>query len=927
MAVDRRSLLRAMGASLALGGLAGCSSEADEKALPYVEVPEGETPGIARWYATAVPFGGYAQPVFGKTYSGRPVKLEGNARHPASRGAIDSFAQAALLDLYDPARSQSPRFMGRAAAWADWDRMAFDLAQKLSREGGRGLRLLTGRVTSPTLLRQLGEIAARWPGMRWHMHEPVDESLFHDAARLVFGRPLDRHLHLERAEVVVSLDDDLLGPGPRQTLQARAWSDRRIAAQNGEGESFLFVAEPTPTLTGISAGRRLIAARHRVPALLKALAAAFDPGIVAADLTPSEEGWVTEAARRLGESRGKSLVTVGMQHAPETQAFALLLNERLGNLGATLGFTSPVAALAPDGARSLEVLAADMQAGQVSALLMLDCNPVLTAPADLGFTDAMERVALRLHAGRHFDETAERCHWHVPLSHALESWSDLRAPDGTVSIVQPLVRPFWSVRSAHTILENLQGGSGTDRDIVRRTWQVDWGLDLDGNWNSALLAGLVANSAERPIVPPLRRPDLALPDETASGPTLLFRPDPTVWDGRFAQNAWLQELPEPISKISWGNAVLVSSALARERGWKNGDEVKLSAGEAFALGPVWIVPGQERNTVVATLGYGRKGGIAADLGFDAYALRLSGSLWMRGAVRLEATGKQSVVATTQPSHGMDGFDFVRAVPRADLPTLEPLKTAQPSFYPAPEWSSPSWGMSIDLDLCIGCNACVTACQAENNIPVVGKELVAQGREMHWLRVDHYTQGAVDDPAMFFQPVPCMHCEEAPCEMGCPVNAAVHSYDGLNLQVYNRCIGTRTCSSYCPYKVRRFNWFDFTESDPESVQAMRNPEVTVRQRGVMEKCTYCVQRIEGARIQAKKERRQIRDGEVVTACQGACPTSAIVFGNVLDPNAAVARRKAAPRDYALLEEANTRPRTTYLARITEDAAPHAPKAQG
>ncbi len=559
----------------------------------------------------------------------------------------------------------------------------------------------------------------------------------------------------------------------------------------------------------------------------------------------------------------------------------------------------------------------------MSTVAILGCDPVATAPSDLAFAEAMDRIELRIHAGLHIDATTERCHWHLPWQHELESWTDLRAVDGMVSIVQPLVKPFWSVRSIHTVLENLGGrltGVG-DQEVVRKTWLPDWGIDFDANWKTALLDGFMAGSAPRPNVPPVVSRVIELGDmqEQGGGLTLLIRPDPTIFDGRFSENAWLQELPKPITKICWGNAVLVSPALAAERQWTNGDVVRVSAGAAGVEGSIWIVPGQARDTVVVHLGYGKQSGLADGLGFDAYRLRRADALWQIAGITLDATGEKQTVATTQPQHAMDGFDFVRKVQRAELATLEPLKKEQPSFYPDLEASSPSWGMAIDLDLCIGCNACVTACQSENNIPVVGKDLVAQGREMHWLRIDHYYEGDPDDPDMAFQPVPCMHCEQAPCEMGCPVNATVHSTDGLNLQVYNRCIGTRTCSSYCPYKVRRFNWFDFTQGDAESVKAMRNPEVTVRQRGVMEKCTYCIQRIEGARIQAKKEGREIAEGEVVTACQAACPTTAITFGNVMDKQSAVSRRKAEARDYALLEEVNTRPRTTYLARILDDEA--------
>jgi molybdopterin-containing oxidoreductase family iron-sulfur binding subunit len=416
--------------------------------------------------------------------------------------------------------------------------------------------------------------------------------------------------------------------------------------------------------------------------------------------------------------------------------------------------------------------------------------------------------------------------------------------------------------------------------------------------------------------------DIALPAVSESkGLDVVLRPDPTVWDGCFANNAWLQELPKPLTKVTWGNVVMIAPQLAKERQLKNGDVVEIVVGRRAVVGPVWVMPGQDARTLTLFLGYGRKdeNGLASGLGYDAYALRGRDHPWHLTGASLTATGKTTVIATTQTSQAMDGFDFVRIIGKAEAANPSHLAKPQPSFYPDRKWSSPSWGMSIDLDLCIGCNACIIACDAENTIPVVGKDLVAQGRQMHWLRVDQYYEGDPAAPKIYSQPVPCMHCEQAPCEMGCPVNASVHSSDGLNLQVYNRCIGTRTCSAYCPYKVRRFNWFDYTGADPQSIQAMRNPDVTVRNRGVMEKCTYCVQRIREARIQADIETRPIHDGEVVTACQQACPTKAIIFGDITDSSSEVAHRKASARNYSLLEEVNTRPRTTYLAKIDENDA--------
>jgi molybdopterin-containing oxidoreductase family iron-sulfur binding subunit len=920
-AVGRRAVLKAMTASLAAAGLSACSAQADRRALPYVDAPDTVRSEAAKFYATSVVFAGYAQPVLGETHTGRPTKLEGNPQHPASRGATDAFTQAALLGLYDPERSRTPRHMGRPADWAAFDAAMTANAQALDRRGGAGFRLLTGRQTSPTFARQLAAMQQRWPQARWHVFEPVGDELRREALQLAFGRDLDVHLRLDRAEVTVSLDDDLLGPGPRQARQARLWAARRQAFQRGQGGARLLVAEPAPSLTGVMAAERLIAAHGRVPVLAQAIAARVGAGVAEPPLSPREAQWADAAASALLAARGRGLLTVGAHHAPEAQALAFLANARLGNLGRTLVLTEPLALSPPDGTRSFQALVGDMAAGQVDTLAVLDANPAYAAPPDLGFAQALQRVRLRVHAGLHADETAALAHWHAPLLHDLESWTDARSADGLACIVQPLVRPLFGGRSRHAVLQALQGDlGGDDHALVTETWRAAWGEAFEARWARALWLGFVEGSASPELTVEPAAAASPPPPQPDSGLTVLFRPDPSLWDGRFANNAWLQELPKPLSKLTWDNAIGVSPTLAREQGLANGDVVRLSVGGRSVEGPAWITPGQERGTVTLFLGYGRRlpGQLGDRLGYDAGRVRVGGA-WALTAARLDKTGRRMKLATTQPYTALKGFDFVRRVPAAQAAAVRegpPSAETEPTLYPKKTYDRPSWGMSVDTDLCIGCNACVTACDAENNIPMVGKDQVARGREMHWLRIDLYHEGPPEEPASTFQPVPCMHCEQAPCEMGCPVNATVHSPDGLNLQVYNRCIGTRTCSSFCPYKVRHFNWFDFTGNDPPELQAARNPDVTVRSRGVMEKCTYCIQRISEARIHAKIEGRPIRDGEVKTACQQACPTDAIVFGDILDPDSVVRRRKALARDYTLLEEVNTRPRTTYLARIDE-----------
>ena len=923
---SRREALKVMGASLALAGVAGCDGVPDERALPYVKAPEFALPGQARHYATSVTMGGFAQPVLGETHEGRPTKLEGNPHHPASRGATDAFTQAAILGLYDPDRSQTPRERGRPTDWQAFEAAAISAAAQAKAVDGEGFRILIGRSTSPTLARQLAAMRAAMPKARWHEFEPVDASGY-EASRIAFGRPLEQHFRLDEAEATVCLDADILGPGPRQVLHARQWSARRAGFQNGVGECSLLVAEASPSLTGVTAERRLIAEPHRTEALAAAIAFALDAGGEGnIPLSDEETGFVRAAATALLRRRGRSLFIVGPTQPASVQAIALRVNQRLGNIGRTVQFTEALAVLPPEG-DSLAALTRDMAAGRVATLAILGANPVYSAPADIPFAAALARVGTVVHAGLHYDETAAQAHWHAPLLHDLEMWSDGRAVDGHAGILQPLVRPFFGGRSPHRLLQILLGDLDTSGyEMVRETWrETASGGDFEEAWSAALLQGYVKDSAPAPLSPVaelLENSSAPQRQAVAAGAplTVEFRPDASVWDGRFANNAWLQELPRPLSKLVWDNVIQISPALAREQGLSDGDIAEIRLGGRTIDGPVSVVPGQAARTLTLTLGYGRTaaGQVQEKVGFDVYPLRTSGMAAFAEGASLRPTGASMKLATTQLHFAMEGFDFIRSVTPEEVAEGGALKQAEhPSLYPDYPQGSPNWGMSIDLDVCIGCNACVSACNAENNIPMVGKDQVARGREMHWLRIDRYYEGSPDNPRHHFQPVPCMHCEQAPCEMGCPVNATTHSPDGLNQQIYNRCIGTRTCSSFCPYKVRRFNWFDLTGNDPPSVQAARNPDVTVRDRGVMEKCTYCVQRISEARIAAKLEDRSIADGEVLTACQQACPTDAIVFGDITDPASAVSRRKASPRDYSLLEEANTRPRTTYLARIEKE----------
>jgi molybdopterin-containing oxidoreductase family iron-sulfur binding subunit len=625
------------------------------------------------------------------------------------------------------------------------------------------------------------------------------------------------------------------------------------------------------------------------------------------------------------------------------QALAHAMNHALGNIGRTVVYTDPVAAQPVDEVASLSELTADMEAGQVEVLIIIGANPVYTAPVELRFAEQLANVKMRVHLGLYSDETAALCHWHIPETHYMEAWGDTRAFDGTVSIVQPLIAPLYAGHSAHELLAALLGDLNVvGYQIVRDYWRGHLPAeDFESFWRTALHDGLIGGTARsaRPVdFRGLELDERMLPPASPSSSSaleLVFQPDPTIWDGRFANNGWLQELPKPLSKLTWGNAALVSPALAARLGLRNEEVVELRCQGRMVRAPIWIMPGQADHTVTVGLGHGRwrAGRVGTGVGFNAYALRTADAPWSAQGLEIHRTGSFQSLATTQDHHSMEGRPLIRVGTMRQFlehPEFVHDMGHDPppglSLYPENAYKGYAWGMAIDLNTCVGCNACVIACQAENNIPIVGKTEVRRSREMHWLRIDRYFGGELDNPEVYFQPMLCMHCEKAPCEVVCPVAATVHSAEGLNDMVYNRCVGTRYCSNNCPYKVRRFNFLQYADFTTETLKLHRNPDVTVRSRGVMEKCTYCVQRINAGRIEAHKENRTIRDGEVVTACQAACPTGAIVFGNINDRTSGVARMKATPLNYGLLSELNTQPRTTYLARLRNphpDLADEAP----
>ena len=919
--VNRRELLTLMGASMALAGLTGCTRQPTERIYPYVKPPEEVVPGEPLFYATAHLHGGYARGILAESNMGRPTKIEGNALHPGSLGGTDVFAQAFLLDLYDPDRSQTLTERGEIRPWT-----AFLAAVKLALEKerparGAGLRLLTTGVSSPTLADQIGGILRAFPAAKWISWEPAGRDNVYEGARLAFGEPVEPRYAFDRADVILSLEADVLGAGPAQPRYVRDFASRRRA----ESTNRLYVVESTPSLTGARADHR----RPLPPSQIEAFARAVARAVGALPSGPAADPFAAAVAKDLQDRRGSSLVLAGESQPPAVHALAHAINETLGNAGKTVVYTEPVLAGTADQTSGLAQLARDMREGRVSTLAVVGGNPVFTAPADFRFAEAMERVPLRMHLSLHDDETSRLCHWHVAQAHPLEAWSDARAYDGTATILQPLILPLYGGKSPHEFLAAFSDQpEKSGHDLVKGYWRGKLsGADFETAWRKALHDGLVEGTAFAPKAVAVR--GLAslppAPKSATDELTALFRADPTVWDGSYANNGWLQELPKPLTKLTWDNAVLVSPSTAEKLGVASEDVVDLLLAGRKVTAPVWVMPGQAEGCLTLHFGYGRtRGGrVANGKGFDAYALRGSNGPWAHAGLEVRKTGGRAPLVTTQHHHSMEGRDLVRSITaeqyRRDPGIVQRMGEAGPSsgetLYPRLPTGSYAWGLSIDLSACVGCNACVVACQAENNVPVVGKHEVSRGRAMHWIRIDRYYAGGLDNPDTLHQPVTCMQCENAPCESVCPVAATVHSAEGLNQMVYNRCVGTRYCSNNCPYKVRRFNFFLYSDFKTELTKMVRNPEVSVRSRGVMEKCSYCVQRINRARIAAERENRPIRDGEIVTACQQACPAQAIVFGNIDDPGSLVARARAEKRRYALLAELGARPRTTYLASIS------------
>jgi MoCo/4Fe-4S cofactor protein with predicted Tat translocation signal len=949
--VSRRGFLKLAGASMALAGLAGCTRQPLEQILPYVRQPEQLVPGKPIFYATAMPFHGHALPLLVETHEFRPTKVEGNPLHAASMGATDLFAQASILNLYDPDRSTTLTYMGELRSWGDF---AMAVNSKINdKDGlkakqGAGLRFLTGAISSPTFGWQMKAVQQAFPQSKWHRWDPVNRDNMRAGSRLAFGGYYDPIYKFENAAVVLSLDADFLSGAwfPGFVRYARDFMRGR-KLENGDQMNRLYVAESAPSTTGAKADHRLVLRPSEVENVARALAAKVGVGGAAGNLTPEQQKFVDAVAADLTEHKGKCLVVPGEFQSPAVYALAQAMNGALGNVGQTVTYIDPVEVDAVEHGQSIRELIADMNAGKVDTLVIVSGNPAYNAPVDLDFVSAVDKVKLRIQFSSYKNETTDYMHWHVPGTHYLEAWSDARSYDGTAIVIQPMIMPLYDGKSDHEVLAMFTDQPGTSsHDLVQTYWKSQHPTgDFETFWRTSVHDGFVANTISAPKQISAKAGSLPAPSAPADGVEVSFRPDPTIYDGSFINNAWLQETPKPLSRNTWDNVAMISPAMAQA--WKldrleDQNDHQSDAQRILEIvfpdgrkveAPYWPQPGHPDNAVTLFLGYGqtKTGRVGTGAGYNAYKVRPSGSQYIASGVKINVTNRYWDIAVTQGHFSMDGREPVKVATLEEFiknknfahehPEEEPKDNGdkQESLYSNFKtqegfYQKYAWGMSIDLNSCVGCQACAVACQAENNISVVGKEQVQRGREMQWIRIDSYYEGDPANPSVYFQPVPCMQCENAPCEPVCPVGATTHSTEGLNDMVYNRCVGTRYCSNNCPYKVRRFNFFLFADYDTPSLKLGRNPDVTVRSRGVMEKCTYCVQRITQARIASEKEDREIRDGEIKTACQQVCPTEAIIFGDINNKNSAVAKLKSGPRRYDLLAELNTRPRTTYVAAV-------------
>jgi MoCo/4Fe-4S cofactor protein with predicted Tat translocation signal len=945
--VSRRNFFKVMGASMMLAGLAGCARQPEEKIVPYVKPPEEVVAGKPSYYATAMALGGYGIGLLATSYEGRPTKLEGLPEHPSSLGSTDAWSQASILDMYDPDRLDSVNYTGQISTWAKFVKDTTTKLAELDAVEGAGLAILTETVTSPTLAWQINKLLARYPKAHWYQWDGLGGDNARRGSIMAFGSIVNTIYDFTKAKTILSLDADFLSEGPGRVRYSRDFAASRDFESNGGTMSRLYCVESTPTLTGAAADHKIGVRYLEVETIARAIATRIGvPNAGPSEAIGSTGTWLEAVVEDLQSSGGAVVVVAGEQQPAVVHALAHAINEKLGAVGAgTVKYTEPIEQNPVIQIDSITELTGEMVKGNVKLLVMLGGNPVYTLPGDAHFKEALEGLGgehLIVHLTPSTNETTHYSHWAIPEAHFLEGWSDVRGHDGTVSLIQPLIQPLYNGKTAHEVMSILLGNdTSTAYDLLRESWMAQVGpVNFDDFWRDALGKGVVAGreAAAKSLQHTFQFPPA--PEVKRNGLDVLFRLDENILDGRFANNGWLQELPHPLSRLTWDNALVMHPDTAKANRLMHEDVAELTIGNQTVTGPVLIQFGHPKDVVTIRLGYGRTycGAVGKGVGFDVAVLRTAKDAWFAMGGSLKNTGKSYELARTEEHWNIEQSLKEQAAVAETRHLIRESSLArfkeQPELFqhmghPAPEvdntlydpvekdWNiDHKWAMTIDLNKCSGCGVCSIACQAENNIAVVGKDQVRMGREMHWIRVDRYYKGDFDgDVEVVHQPLPCMQCENAPCEPVCPVGATQHSREGLNDMAYNRCIGTRYCLNNCPYKVRRFNFYKYSDHTTPQLKMMRNPNVTVRSRGVIEKCTYCVQRINIARIDAKRDGNGIiADGTVVPACQQACPSNAIAFGNMKDENSQVSKNRESKRNYGLLADIGTRPRTTYLARL-------------
>jgi Fe-S-cluster-containing dehydrogenase component len=914
--INRRDFLTFSLASLAAAGFSGCIRPPVEKIFTYVSQPEEETlPGEFRYFATGQVIGGLASGLLARSHQGRPTKIEGNPSHPSNLGSASAFQQAQVLSLYDADRAQTIRKKATASNWNQFKTEVRALQVSLQKNNGKGLVFLTENSTSPSLILEMRKLRKKFPAVTWIQYDP-----------LIAGAVAPLAFDFAKAKNIISFDSDLFSDPLYPVSAARAVmnnSDRQV-----------LVAECSPTLLGARADIRLALKPSELNRVIHDVHERLLPNIEKKTLLDSiplsdvAQSFVNQVVAAV--KSGSSIFLIDRAAPLALQEFVQQLNLKFASLhSATLrsemhsAFTS-TAKDDQSAPHPLAALADRLHAGEVDAIFVIGGNPAYGSPASLQFAQALAQAKWSARIGLYDDETAQACQWMIPQAHELESWGDSLAADGSLTLIQPLIAPLYEGKSIYEILDLFADASAerSPLEMIQADWQKEWPIDFQQKWRESLRQGVAVFSAggsksnhfSEKTFPPTSS---AFRNRSSANVSIdenfeiHFMADPHTYDGRFANNSWLQEFPAPLTRITWENVALMHAEDAKNLKVKSGDVIQIKNSSGQVNAPVWIMPGQAKNCISLTFGYGRThaGKIANDRGYNAYQI-WAGDRFTRAQV--EKTSQTVAIASTQEHHSMEGRDLIRVQKRSDAsPKPKPYYASLYNAEPLPPEEN-AWSLVIDLDACTGCGACVIACQSENNIPVVGKEMVLMGREMHWIRVDRYFASAGENPVVHFQPVTCMHCEKAPCETVCPTGATLHGNGGLNQMVYNRCVGTRYCSNNCPYKVRRFNFFNYSKTTAVG-KLQKNPNVSIRSRGMMEKCSYCVQRINAGRVQAEIENRKINDLEIKTACQSTCPTQAIHFGDLNNEKSVVRRLRESSRNYALLEELGTKPRTTYLAK--------------